>query len=235
MSLLKKIKENISKREEDGEVINMEEEDFVEIPTMLPSFTFYGHNWVVAPFMNEIFKGRFELIPVECVLTMYILRYYNICYYVVLDNSETGDDFSVYEFEWIGGDGERTHGVSEHCSSLNGHGERTHGVSEHCSSLNGHGERTHGVSEHCSSLNGHGERTHGVSEHCSSLNGHGERTHGVSEHGSHEHGEHGHNDKQEDKDPEFVEYATNMTALDAGKFLRERISEGYYIYIQERF
>ena len=181
MSLLKKIKENISKREE--EIINEEEEeeDFVEIPTMLPSFTFYGHNWVVAPFMSEIFKGRFDLIPVECVLTMYILRCYNICYYVVLDNSETGDDFSVYEFEWIGGDGERTHGVLEHC-------ERSHSVSEH-------GERTHGVLEH---------------------------------------GEHGHSEKQEDKDPEFVEYATNMTALDAGKFLRDKIGEGYYIYIQER-
>ena len=159
MSLLKKIKENISKREE--EVINTEEEDFVEIPTMLPSFTFYGHNWVVAPFMSHIFKGRFELIPVECVLTMYILRCYNICYYVVLDNSETGDDFSVYEFEWIGADGERAHSVSEH-------------------------------------------------------------------------GDHGHKEKQEEKDPEFVEYATNMMALDAGKFLRDRISEGYYIYIQER-
>ena len=170
MSLLKKIKENISKREEE-DVINEEEEDFVEIPTMLPSFTFYGHNWVVAPFMTEIFEGRFDLIPVECVLTMYILRCYNICYYVVLDNSQTGDDFSVYEFEWIGADGERTHCVSEHCSH---------------------------------------------------------------EHGSHEHGEHGHKEKQEEKDPEFVEYATNMTALDAGKFLRERIGEGYYIYIQER-
>jgi hypothetical protein len=166
MSLLKKIKENISKREEEDTHVYEEEEDFVEIPTMLPSFTFYGHNWVVAQFMNEIFKGSFELIPVECVLTMYILRCYNICYYVVLDNSETGDDFSVYEFEWIGSDGERAHCVSEHCS--------------------------------------------------------------------HEHGEHGHAEKQEDKDPEFVEYATNMTALDAGKFLRERISEGYYIYIQER-
>jgi hypothetical protein len=98
-----------------------------------------------------------------------------------LDNSETGDDFSVYEFEWIGGDGERTHGVLEHC-------ERSHSVSEH-------GERTHGVSEH---------------------------------------GEHGHSEKQEEKDPEFVEYATNMTALDAGKFLRDKIGEGYYIYIQER-
>jgi len=179
MSLLKKIKENISNREEEAEVINnKEEDDFVEIPTMLPSFTFYGHNWVVAPFMSHIFEGRFDLIPVECVLTMYILRCYNICYYVVLDNSETGDDFSVYEFEWIGGDGERTHGVLEHCSSLNGHGERTPCVLEHCS--------------------------------------------------------HEHSEKQEDKDPEFVEYATNMTALDAGKFLRDRISEGYYIYIQER-
>jgi hypothetical protein len=51
----------------------------------------------------------------------------------------------------------------------------------------------------------------------------------VSEHGEHKKGE-----KQEDKDPEFVEYATNMTALDAGKFLRDKIGEGYYIYIQER-
>jgi hypothetical protein len=85
-----------------------------------------------------------------------------------LDNSQTGDDFSVYEFEWIGADGERAHSVREHGSSL-------------------------------------------------------------SEHGEHKNGE-----KQEEKDPEFVEYATNMTALDAGKFLRDRISEGYYIYIQER-
>jgi hypothetical protein len=158
MSLLKKIKENISKREEEDTHVYEEEEDFVEIPTMLPSFTFYGHNWVVAQFMNEIFKGSFELIPVECVLTMYILRCYNICYYVVLDNSDTGNDFSIYEFEWIGGDGERMMEIE------------------------------------------HGEKK----------------------------------EKQEDKDPEFVEYATNMTALDAGKFLRDRISEGYYIYIQER-
>jgi hypothetical protein len=108
--------------------------------------------------MSEIFKGRFDLIPVECVLTMYILRCYNICYYVVLDNSQTGDDFSVYEFEWIGGDGERMMEIE------------------------------------------HGEKK----------------------------------EKQEEKDPEFIEYAINMTALDAGKFLRDRISEGYYIYIQER-
>ena len=171
MSLLKKIKENISKREEEVEVGDEEKDDFVEIPTMLPSFTFYGHNWVIAPFMSHIFKGRFDLIPVECVLTMYILRCYNICYYVVLDNSETGDDFSVYEFEWIGADGERAHSASEHGSFE-----------------------------------------------------HGERAHSASEHG----------EKQEEKDPEFIEYATNMTALDAGKFLRDRISEGYYIYIQER-
>jgi len=158
MSLLKKIKENISKREDEAEEVSHDEEDFVDIPTMLPSFTFYGHNWLVAPFMSHIFEGRFDLIPVECVLTMYILRCYNICYYVVLDNSQTGDDFSVYEFEWIGGDGERMMEIE------------------------------------------HGEKK----------------------------------EKQEEKDPEFIEYAINMTALDAGKFLRDRISEGYYIYIQER-
>jgi hypothetical protein len=190
MSLLKKIKENISKREDEvEEVCEENEDDFVDIPTMLPSFQFYGHNWVVAPFMSRIFEGRFDLIPVECVLTMYILRCYNICYYVVLDNSETGDDFSIYEFEWIGGDGERAHSVSEP-------GERAHSVSEP-------GERAHSVSEP-----------------------------GEHEHIAHENSEN--KEKQEEKDPEFVEYATNMTALDAGKFLRERISEGYYIYIQER-
>ena len=200
MSLLKKIKENISKREDEAEEVCEEnEDDFVEIPTMLPSFTFYGHNWLVAPFMSHIFKGRFDLIPVECVLTMYILRCYNICYYVVLDNSETGDDFSIYEFEWIGGDGERAHSVSEP-------GERAHSVSEP-------GERVHSVSEP-------GERVHSVSEP------------GEHEHIAHENG--ANKEKQEEKDPEFVEYATNMTALDAGKFLRDRISEGYYIYIQER-
>ena len=187
MSLLKRIKENISKREEEAEEVGEEDEDkeeFVDISSMFPSFQFYGHNWLIAPFMSEIVKGRFDLIPVECVLTMYILRCYNICYYVVLDNSETGDDFSIYEFEWIGADGERTHSVSEH-------GERAYSVSEH-------GERTHSV------------REHGEHEHCANK------------------------EKQEEKDPEFIEYATNMTALDAGKFIRDRISEGYYIYIQER-
>jgi hypothetical protein len=131
MSLLKKIKENISKRGEEVEEVDEVEEDFVEISSMLPNFTFYGHNWVVAPFMSEILKGRFDLIPVECVLTMYILRCYNICYYVILDNNDTGNDFSVYEFEWIGADGERTPSVSEHGSSLHEHGERTPSVSEH--------------------------------------------------------------------------------------------------------
>ena len=161
MSLLKKIKENISKREDEAEETefeNEDEEEFVDISSMLPNFQFYGHNWVVAPFMSEIVKGRFDLIPVECVLTMYILRCYNICYYVVLDNSDTGNDFSIYEFEWIGGDGERMMEIE------------------------------------------HGEKK----------------------------------EKHEEKDPEFIEYAINMTALDAGKFLRERISEGYYIYIQDR-
>jgi len=135
--------------------------------------------------MNEIFKGRFELIPIECVLTMYILRCYNICYYIVLDNSDTGDDFSIYEFEWIGADGERVLCTREYGSSSHEHGSSSH--------------------EHGSSSHEHGERVHGEKK-----------------------------ENQEEKDPEFIEYATNMTALDAGKFLRERISEGYYIYIQER-
>lgn len=181
MSLLKKIKDNISKRGQEEEDEVESGDDFVEIPSMLPSFTFYDHNWIVAPFMSEIFKERFDLIPIECVLTMYILRCYNICYYIVLDNNDTGNDFSIYEFEWIGADGERVL-----CT-------REHGSCEHGSREHEHGEREHGEREHCEKK-----------------------------------------EKQEEKDPEFIEYAINMTALDAGKFLRERISEGYYIYIQER-
>ena len=154
MSLLKKIKENISKRGEEVEEVDEVdevEEDFVEISSMLPNFTFYCHNWVVAPFMSEIFKGRFDLIPVECVLTMYILRCYNICYYVVLDNSDTGNDFSVYEFEWIGADGERTPSVSEHSSSLHEHGEREPSLTEH-------GEREHEKCEHSHNKGKHEEK-----------------------------------------------------------------------------
>ena len=133
MSLLQKIKDNISKRNKDedededdveSESENGGEEEFIDIPSMLPSFTFYGHNWLVAPFMSEIFKGRFNLIPIECVLTMYILRCYNICYYIVLDNSDTGDDFSIYEFEWIGADGERVLCTREQGSCEHEHGER---------------------------------------------------------------------------------------------------------------
>jgi hypothetical protein len=159
MGFSKEIKKRITERNSDknDEVISDLEESDEEFSNtfVVSDFKFYGNEWVIAPFMDDILKKRFDLIPIECILTMYILRSGNISYYVVLENKNSGDDFSIYEFEWIGADGERTYDEST-------------------------------------------------------------------------------TEKQEDRDPEFIEYATNMTAIDSSKFLTEKISEGYYIYIQKR-
>jgi len=159
MGFSEEIKKRITERnsEKNDEVISDSDESDEEFSNtfVVSDFKFYGNEWVIAPFMDDILKKRFDLIPIECILTMYILRSGNISYYVVLENQDSGDDFSIYEFEWIGADGERTYD----------------------------------------------EPT---------------------------------TEKQEDRDPEFIEYATNMTAIDSSKFLTEKISEGYYIYIQKR-
>jgi hypothetical protein len=159
MGFSEEIKKRITERnsEKNDEVISDLDESDEEFSNtfVVSDFKFYGNDWVIAPFMDDILKKRFDLIPIECILTMYILRSGNISYYVVLENQDSGDDFSIYEFEWIGADGERTYD----------------------------------------------EPT---------------------------------TEKQEDRDPEFIEYATNMTAIDSSKFLTEKISEGYYIYIQKR-
>jgi hypothetical protein len=162
MGFSDEIKKRINERNiKNNDKVNSDSEDSEDSEkdshniVAVSEFKFYDNIWVIAPFMTDILKKRFDLIPIECVLTMYILRSGNISYYVVLENQDSGDDFSIYEFEWIGADGERTYNDSA-------------------------------------------------------------------------------TEKQEDRDPEFVEYATNMTAIDSSKFLIEKISEGYYIYIQKR-
>jgi hypothetical protein len=141
MSLLDKVKQSLKKKEteETTEFGSDFEED--ENPDFEESFTFYEKKWVIAPFMNEIRAGDLEKIPIECMFSHYILFSRELhCYYIGLQNHENGDEFEIYEFDWVG----------------------------------------------------------------------------------------------EEEEPEFKEITQTINARDCAKFLAERISEGYLIYIPER-
>ena len=141
MSLLDKVKQSLKKKEteETTEFGSDFEED--ENPDFEESFTFYEKKWVIAPYMNEIRGGDLEKIPIECMFSHYILFSRELhCYYIGLQNHENGDEFEIYEFDWVG----------------------------------------------------------------------------------------------EEEEPEFKEITQTINARDCAKFLAERISEGYLIYIPER-
>lgn len=152
MSLLKRVKQSLKeKRVVEDTVENLEDvvedvpEDSVEntdeFPDFEESFNFYEKKWVIAPFMNEIRGGDLEKIPIECIFSHYILFSIDFhCYYIGLQNHENGDEFEIYEFDWVG----------------------------------------------------------------------------------------------EAEEPEFKEITQTMNAIDCAKFLVQRISEGYLIYIPER-
>lgn len=91
-----KQKENLENNEEDSS--SDDEEDYIE-PN---NFHFYGHKWIKAPFMDEIEKGDTKLIPIECILTHCILKCQTSCFYICLEDHESGDEYEIYEFEWTG-------------------------------------------------------------------------------------------------------------------------------------
>lgn len=152
MSLLSRVKQSLKeKRIVEDTIENLEDvvedvpEDAVEntdeFPDFEESFNFYEKKWVIAPFMNEIRGGDLEKIPIECMFSHYILFSIDFhCYYIGLQNHENGDEFEIYEFDWVG----------------------------------------------------------------------------------------------EVEEPEFKEITQTMNAIDCAKFLAQRISEGYLIYIPER-
>jgi len=58
---------------------------------------------VIAPFMKEIKAGDLEKIPIECMFSHYILFSIDFhCYYIGLQNHENGNEFEIYEFDWVG-------------------------------------------------------------------------------------------------------------------------------------
>jgi hypothetical protein len=97
MSLLKKVKENLKKKEEIVDEVE-EEEDILE------TFVLAHTKWQIAPNMREIRDGNLELIPIECMLIQYILKNGEHCYYCGLMDTDTGDMFDLYEFDWVGED-----------------------------------------------------------------------------------------------------------------------------------
>ena len=142
MSLLDRVKQSLKEKEAEEEAGSAQvESDDDENPDFEESFTFYEKKWVIAPFMNEIRGGDLEKIPIECMFSHYILFSRELhCYYIGLQNHENGDEFEIYEFDWVG----------------------------------------------------------------------------------------------EEEEPEFKEITQTINARDCAKFLAQRISEGYLIYIPER-
>jgi len=140
--LLDRVKQSLKEKEAEEEAAAAQEQsDEDDSPDFEESFTFYEKKWVIAPFMNEIRGGDLEKIPIECMFSHYILFSRELhCYYIGLQNHENGDEFEIYEFDWVG----------------------------------------------------------------------------------------------EEEEPEFKEITQTINARDCAKFLAERISEGYLIYIPER-
>ena len=120
MSLLERVKLSLKKIEDDAVEEDAVEdatedatedavEDAVEDaaeethPDFEESFKFYNKKWVISPFMNDIRGGDLEKIPIECMFSHYILfsQEYH-CYYIGLHNHESGDEFEIYEFDWVG-------------------------------------------------------------------------------------------------------------------------------------
>jgi hypothetical protein len=115
MSLLDRVKQSLKKKDaedaenaedaEDAEnAENAEDsEKLEESPDFEESFNFYKKKWVISPFMNEIRGGALEKIPIECMFSHYILFSMDFhCYYIGLQNHENGDEFEIYEFDWVG-------------------------------------------------------------------------------------------------------------------------------------
>jgi hypothetical protein len=103
MSLLDRVKQSLKQKdeEESAPVDSDAEED--EHPDFEESFTFYEKKWVICPFMNEIRAGDLEKIPIECMFSHYILFSRELhCYYIGLHNHESGDEFEISEFDWVG-------------------------------------------------------------------------------------------------------------------------------------
>jgi len=113
MSLLDRVRQTLKeKKNVAAEAAEAEEaeEDFAkevveeaEEPDFEESFNFYKKKWVISPFMNEIRGGELEKIPIECMFSHYILFSFDShCYYIGLQNHENGDEFEIYEFDWVG-------------------------------------------------------------------------------------------------------------------------------------
>lgn len=109
MSLIDRVKKSLKKIEEELGENDYPDDNWDDNPgdyyhhEVLESFIFYSKKWILAPFMDDIKKGDFEKIPIDCMLSHYILfSRDNHCYYVNLHNNENGNEYEIYDFDWVG-------------------------------------------------------------------------------------------------------------------------------------
>jgi len=91
MSLLKQVKERIKKKEEQEKKKVLCKKD--------KTLQLFDKEFLYYEKMEEIRGGNFGLLPIECLLTHYVLKYEFQGYYCGLEDKETGDLFEVYEFD----------------------------------------------------------------------------------------------------------------------------------------
>lgn len=93
MSLLERVRKSLEKKDVNDEIPSEIVEDEIK------SFNFNGIKWILSPFMEDIKKGDFMKIPIECMLTHFIMRNKGNCYYVLFDGEA---EYEIYEMDWVG-------------------------------------------------------------------------------------------------------------------------------------
>ena len=114
MSIFEKAREALKLRKEKEKEESLQEDEDTEEP-IESEFLFYDKEWTISPHMEEIMNGDYSLIPIECMLTHYLLKHHTMhTYYIALDNHESGDEFEVYEFNWVDNPSNKDNGEEEH-------------------------------------------------------------------------------------------------------------------------
>ena len=89
MSLLSRVKENLTKEEE-----KPQKKVLVKENKTLNLFDFEFKRY---DYMDNIKEGNYQLIPTCCALSHYLLVNKGVGYYCGLEDNETGNQFEIYE------------------------------------------------------------------------------------------------------------------------------------------
>lgn len=91
MSLLSRVKENLTKEEE-----KPQKKVLVKENKTLNLFDFEFKRY---DYMDNIKEGNYQLIPTCCALSHYLLVNKGVGYYCGLEDNETGNQFEIFEYD----------------------------------------------------------------------------------------------------------------------------------------